>query len=101
MLPEKNGPKCPSFPTPGPTSRGHPHKPDPGGGDDNEGGGSGGGRRPPAGGDPGDQGCPQVQVNMSDLHESLMGRLMKTRIYRFDFFQFPITHKSESHESES
>jgi hypothetical protein len=50
-MPTRNGPKHSSFPTPGPTSRGHPCRPDPGGSDDNGGGSSGGGRRPPAGGD--------------------------------------------------
>jgi hypothetical protein len=53
MPPGRNGPKCPLFPNPGPTSRGHPHQPDPGGGDDNDGGGGGGGRQPPAREDPG------------------------------------------------
>jgi hypothetical protein len=48
------GPKHPSFPTPGLTSRGHPCRPDPGSGNDNGGGGHSGSKRPPAGGDPGD-----------------------------------------------
>jgi hypothetical protein len=52
--PGRNRPKCPPFPNPGPTSRGHPHQPDPGGSDDDDGGGGGGGRRPPAREDPGD-----------------------------------------------
>jgi hypothetical protein len=53
--PKRSGPKCSPFPTPGPTSRGHARRPDPGGGDDN---GGGGGRRPPAGGDPGNDSDP-------------------------------------------
>jgi hypothetical protein len=56
--PKRSGPKRSPFPTPGPTSRGHARRPDPGGGDDNGGGGGGGGRRPPAGGDPGDDSDP-------------------------------------------
>jgi hypothetical protein len=59
--PKRSGPKCPPFPTTGPTSRGHPHRPVPGGSDDNGGGGGGSGgsgRRPPAGGDPGNNSDP-------------------------------------------
>jgi hypothetical protein len=42
--PGRNRPKCPTFPNPGPTSRGHPCRPDPGGSNDDDSGGGGGSR---------------------------------------------------------
>jgi hypothetical protein len=56
--PGKNKPKCPTFPNHGPTSRGHPRRPDPGGG-----------RRPPAGGDPGDDSDPDDNPGLDNNPE--------------------------------
>jgi hypothetical protein len=68
--PKRSGPKRSPFPTPGPTSRGHARRPDPGGGDDNGGGGGGSGRRPPAGGDPGDDSDPDDNLETDREGES-------------------------------
>jgi hypothetical protein len=46
------------------------------------------------------QGCPQVQVTVSDLHKSPMGRLTQTQIMDL-IFSVPNLHGSKSHESKS
>jgi hypothetical protein len=69
MPPGRNGPKCPPFPNPGPTSRGHPRWPDPGGSNDNDSGGGGGSRRLPAGGDPGDNSDPDDNPGLDNNPE--------------------------------
>jgi hypothetical protein len=66
--PKRSGPKYSPFPTPRPTFRGHPCRPDPGGS-------GGGGRRPPAGGDPDDNPGPDHNLETDREGDSpLLGR---------------------------